>query len=86
MGNTLAEVGNWAMVSHNNIKMAPYINTAGTKVLCSMVLNSWRVKWGTASPTKAIGPAKAVMLPANKPVAMTMVNLDFLRLTPKPWA
>ena len=73
MGNTFAEVGNWAMVSHINIKMAPYASTAGTKTLWSVVLKIYLVKWGTAKPIKAIGPAKAVMPPANNPVAIMIL-------------
>ena len=40
-------------------------------------------KCGTASPTNAIGPAKAVMLPAKMLVANMIVKRVFLKFKPK---
>src|SRR5690606_38259928 len=41
------------------------------------------MRWGTARPTKAMGPAKAVMLPASRLVARMIINLLLPILTPR---
>ena len=86
IGNTVAEFGNWAAVSQSNMIIAPEINTAGIMIRWSELVKTCRAKWGTAKPTKAIGPAKAVILPANSPVAKIIRYRDLLRFTPRLFA
>lgn len=57
------------MESQISINIAPERPTAGSSILWSEVFKKSLVKCGTAKPTKAIGPAKAVIAPAKIQVA-----------------
>jgi len=63
--------------------MAPIIAVDGINILWLEVEKSMRAIWGTAKPTKAIGPEKAVITPVNKLVIAKMIFLLFLILIPK---
>ena len=57
------------MVSQHNINKAPINMVAQNNMPWLLVWNTNFAKCGTANPTKAIGPANAVMLPARRLVA-----------------
>ncbi len=82
IGRVYSLFGSWAILSQINMIMAPEIATAGSNVLWFEVLNTNLVKCGTANPTKAIGPEKAVITPVSKLVATKVICLVFLMLTP----
>ena len=62
-----------------SIILAPNKAAAGRINLCSEVFNINLVICGAASPINAIGPAKAVITPVNKLVAMiSWIIADYL--------
>ena len=83
IGSVKSLLGNCAILSQISITILPNKSTAGNKTLWFDVLNTCLVICGMAKPIKAIGPAKAVMVPANKLVAIMMVSLLFLIFSPK---
>ena len=74
------------MISQIKIRAAPIKMDAGISILWTELLKIPRAICGTAIPTKAMGPVKAVMLPANMPVAITIKILVLFILTPKAFA
>ena len=83
MGKMVSVPGNWLMVSQNNKVMAPNNTVAKNKIWWLAVLKINLAMCGTANPTKAIGPAKAVTLPANKLVAIIILYCVVFKLIPK---
>ena len=86
MGNVYPVPGNWDIISQNNsndapIKMFPNISLKWLFdfiTLCVMI--------GTATPAKAIGPQKAVVVPASKAVKIKIMYPIFLVSTPSDLA
>ncbi len=66
--------------------IAPNKKTAGNNILWFEVLNTCLVICGMAKPINAIGPANAVIVPANKLVAITIIKRLFLMFNPKLFA
>ena len=71
------------MISQMRSKFAPTNAVAATVVRWLEVWNSPRAICGTATPTNAIGPQKAVIPPANRQVAITIIRRVRSILTPK---
>ena len=80
IGSVKLNPGICEIKSQTNINKAPINKVPKNKVLCKLVLKSIFAKWGTARPTNAIGPAKAVMLPAKILVEKSIIYLDFFIL------
>ena len=83
MGSIYSLFGNCEILSQISIMMAPFIATAGIKVLWFEVVNNNFAMCGTAKPINAIGPAKAVMTPVKILVAIKVIFLVFFTLIPK---
>ena len=84
IGNVYA--GICEIISQNNISEAPQRTVAGINILWLEVRKSPRAICGMATPTKAIGPVKAVIPPASNPVAITIKNRVRTIETPNPRA
>src|SRR6218665_639763 len=69
MGKVNSKPGICENVSQINIIVAPIKSVPANKILWLLVRNNNFPRCGTANPIKAIGPAKAVMLPASMLVA-----------------
>ena len=63
-------------------KKAPNKRFATKRSIWSCVLNSILVRLGTASPTKAIGPQKAVIKPVKTAVTNTTSIRNFFYIVP----
>lgn len=73
-------------MSQTSNKFAPINAQAGSVSRWFVVWNSPRAICGTATPTKAIGPQKAVIPPTSSPVANTIAQrMDETRM-PNPCA
>ena len=70
------------IASQISIIEAPKTNVLQYNTEWSLVLNINFAIWGTAKPTKAIGPAKAVILPAKILVAKMIIRRAFLNSDP----
>ena len=81
MGMTDAE-GMVEMRLHTNARQAPVRSVAGKSVRWLAVPSRRRAMWGTANPTKAIGPQKAVEVAVSRPVVKS--NMVRVRLTLMP--
>lgn len=86
MGNVNSKPGICETLSQINIIIEPIKSVPVNKILWSLVRNNNFPKCGTASPIKAIGPAKEVMLPAKMLVAKMMIYLDFEMFSPMLFA
>ena len=78
IGKIISVPGIWVMLSQISIIIAPKSNVLQNKILWLLVWKTNFAIWGTASPTNAIGPTKAVILPANMLVANSIIYLVFL--------
>ena len=63
-------------------RFAPISIVAGMSVLCQAVPSVSRAKCGTASPMKAIGPQKAVVVAVSRPVTSKSICLTLPILMP----
>lgn len=82
MGSSTGENTMRAAKSHRLVTTAPIIMHPGTSILLSDVPKARRTIWGTASPTKATGPATAVIIPARAQEENKIKNLNNLIFTP----
>ena len=73
-------------ISQISSKLDPTNAVAATVVRWFEVWNKPRAIWGTATPTKAIGPQKAVIPPAKRQVAITIILRVLSILTPNALA
>ena len=78
IGNVKSCPGTCAITSQNNITIAPIKSVLQNKIKWLLVWKTSFAMCGTANPIKAIGPAKAVMLPAKILVAIMIKKRDFL--------
>ena len=86
IGNVKSLPGNWAMISQNNKIIAPSKIVLQNKVKWLLV---WKINFamcGTANPMNAIGPTKAVILPAKMLVAIMISIRVLLKFIPKLFA
>ncbi len=75
MGRVMEWKGTCAIASQHKRMMLPHKKTAGIIKRWSAVAMNCRTICGTARPIKAIGPVKAVMLPAKILVAITSIKV-----------
>lgn len=64
IGRVILRPGNCEIISLKSIVTEPIKIVAGRSIICDDVLNIILERCGTATPIKAIGPQKAVTLPA----------------------
>ena len=82
MGNVLLAIGIYEITSQTSISMLPRRMVAGRIVLWFTVPKSALAKWGITTPTKAMGPVKAVTAPVTT-AAVVMIRKR-VRLMCKP--
>ena len=75
-----------AIRSHIRQKAPPPRKQAGIISIGSAVPNSRFIRWGTAMPTKEMGPAKAVTQADNRLDSRIRTTRSSLMLTPMLWA
>ena len=63
MGRFLLVMVSWETTSHTSIRILPIRRVAGRMVLWFTVPKKALAKWGITTPTKAMGPVKAVTAP-----------------------
>ena len=73
IGSVNSLVGSCAIMSHINKTIAPIIATAGNNILWFELENDILAMCGTAKPTKAIGPEKAVITPVKRLVISKII-------------
>lgn len=82
MGKLYSLPGSWAIVSQRSSSIPPTRAAAGNKIQWFEVVNSNFDRCGTAKPTKAMGPANAVMTPVRRLVHMSTRYRVFFMSTP----
>src|SRR5690606_820612 len=85
-GSICGPEGSCVRMSQRRTSMAPPRAALGTITRWSDVLISRRTRWGTARPTKAMGPQKAVTPPVRRLADKMIHVLDLFRFTPRLWA
>ena len=64
----IGRVNDFDTRSQRSIRELPIRADAGIRILWSALAKSIRARWGTASPTKPIGPQNAAVVPAKRVV------------------